>query len=124
MCFPNLYVENKLIAMDWIQYNKNIVEKFNKQLLDFEGDVYLFGATNFAILLIKLGLCTDKILCILDNCKQKEGEKVYGCEFIIKNPAVIQNKCPVAVILKAASYQNEIKQQLYELNSNVTIIEE
>jgi hypothetical protein len=124
ICFPNLYEENKLIAMDWFQYNKNIVEKFNRQLLNFEGEVYLFGATNFAILLIKLGLCTDKILCILDNSKEKEGQKVYGCEFIIKNPAIIQNKQSVAVILKAASYQNEIKQQLYELNSNVTIIEE
>ena len=122
--YPNLYTENRILAMDWINYNTNIVNNFNNQLQDFDGEVYLFGATNFAILLIKLGLNIDKVIGILDNCKQKEGQKVYGCDFIIQNPVIIQNKEKVAVVLKAASYQEEIKEQLIQLNANVLIIEE
>lgn len=110
--------------MDWINYNTNTVNNFNSQLQYFDGEVYLFGATNFAILLIKLGLNIDKVVGILDNCKQKQGQKVYGCDFIIQNPVIIQDKEKVAVVLKAASYQEEIKKQLIQLNPNVLIIEE
>lgn len=122
--YPNLYTENKILAMDWINYNTNTVNNFNSQLQYFDGEVYLFGATNFAILLIKLGLNIDKVVGILDNCKQKQGQKVYGCDFIIQNPVIIQDKEKVAVVLKAASYQEEIKKQLIQLNPNVLIIEE
>ena len=122
--YPNLYETNKKLALDWINYNTSIVKKFNNQLNDFDGNVYLFGATNFAILLIKLGLVTDNVISILDNCNKKHGKKVYGCEFIIESPEIIKNQEKVAVVLKAATYQQEIKTQLLELNPNVLIIEE
>ena len=38
-----------------------------------------------------------------------------------KNPIIIKNKKNVAVIVKAASYQEEIENQLYELNNKVLI---
>ena len=44
--------------------------------------------------------------------------------YFIQNPVIIQDKEKVAVVLKAASYQEEIKKQLIQLNPNVLIIEE
>ena len=67
------------------------------------------------------GLKTDKIVYILDNDPEKENKKVYGTNFIVKNPQIIKDKKSVAVIVKAASYQQEIEEQLYKINKNVII---
>ena len=68
------------------------------------------------------GLKTDRIIHILDNDPEKENKKVYGTNFIVKNPNVIKDISSVAVIVKAASYQKEIEEQLYNINKNVLIL--
>jgi ubiquinone/menaquinone biosynthesis C-methylase UbiE len=120
--FPNLYIENKIIAMNFYNYHTDLIKKLNKQIDNFNGDVYLFGGTGFSIYLIVFGLKTDRIICILDNDTEKENKKVYGTNFIIKNPLIIKNKKNVAIIVKAANYQQEIEEQLYKLNSNILIL--
>lgn len=120
--FPNLYAENKMIAMDFYNYHNNLIKNLNEQIDKFKGDIYLFGGTGFSIYLIMFGLKTDKIINILDNDPEKENKKVYGTNFIVKNPVIIKDKNNVAVIVKAASYQHEIENQLYTLNSNVLIL--
>ena len=52
---------------------------------------------------------------------EKENKKVYGTNFVVKNPIIIKNKNNIAVIVKAASYQEEIEKQLFELNKNTII---
>ena len=120
--FPNLYEINKKIALDFCSYHKILIEKLNEQITNFDGDLYLFGGTGFSIYLIVFGLKTDKIINILDNDPEKENKKVYGTNFIVKNPNIIKNKLNVAVIVKAASYQKEIEEQLYNLNGKVIIL--
>ena len=120
--FPNLYEENKLIAMDFYKYHLTLIKELNKQIDDFNGDLYLFGGTGFSIYLIMFGLNTDKIIYILDNDPEKENKKVYGTNFIVKNPNIIKGKPNVAVIVKAASYQEEIEEQLRNLNNEVKIL--
>ena len=46
------------------------------------------------------GLKTDRIIHILDNDPEKENKKVYGTNFIVKNPNVIKDISSVAVIVK------------------------
>ena len=53
----------------------------------------------------------------------KIGKRLYGTPYRVFHPETIRDMTKVRVILKAASYQNEIKKQLIELNSNVEIIE-
>lgn len=120
--FPNLYEENKKIALDFYNYYKEFIVKVNKQINNFNGELYLFGGTGFSIYLICFGLNTDKIIYILDNDPEKNNKKVYGTNFIVKNPIIIKNKKNVAVIVKAASYQIEIEEQLLKINSNILII--
>lgn len=119
--FPNLYHENKQIANNFYNYHIDLISKLNNQINEFEGDIYLFGGTGFSIYLIMFGLNTDKIIHILDNDPKKENKQVYGTQFTVKNPIIIRNKNNVAVIVKAASYQEEIENQLYELNNKVLI---
>ena len=121
--FPNLYNEYKQMATNFRDYHVKIVEDFNKKISDFDGTVFLFGGHIFSQSLIKFGLNVDKIKCILDNDKQKINQRLYGTKLVVKNPSIIKNKKNVAVVLKAASYQNEIKQQLYELNKDIIIFE-
>ena len=119
--FPNLYEQNKKIALDFYNYHKNLIKTLNEKIDNFDGNLYLFGGTGFSIYLIIFGLNTEKVLFILDNDPEKENKKVYGTNFIVKNPKIIKDKENVAVIVKAASYQDEIEEQLYELNNNVLI---
>ena len=119
--FPNLYEQNKLIALNFYDYHIELINTLNKQISEFNGNLYLFGGTGFSIYLIMFGLKTDKIIYILDNDPEKENKKVYGTNFIVKNPNIIKNKENVGVIVKAASYQEEIETQLYKLNKNLII---
>ena len=113
----NVSYRGKLLKADTVIY-----DKLNKKIDNFDGDLYLFGGTGFSIYLIMFGLQTDKIVYILDNDPEKENKKVYGTNFIVKNPKIIKDKSNVAVIVKAASYQQEIEKQLYTLNKNILIL--
>ena len=108
--------------MNFKNYYDNEIVRLNNIIDNFDGELYLFGGTGFSIYLIVFGLITEKIICILDNDPKKENKKVYGTNFIVKNPEIIKNIDNVAVILKAATYQNEIETQLRELNPNVKIL--
>ena len=120
--YPNLYKVNREIAVNFKNYYDNEIVRLNNIVDNFDGELYLFGGTGFSIYLIVFGLITEKIICILDNDPKKEDKKVYGTNFIVKNPEIIKNIDNVAVILKAATYQNEIETQLRELNPNVKIL--
>ena len=119
--FPNLYEINKQIAIDFYNYHQDTIIKLNKIIDNFEGELYLFGGTGFSIYLIKFGLKIDRIINILDNDPEKENKKVYGTNLIVKNPRIITDKKRVGVIVKAASYQEEIESQLIQLNNKVLI---
>ncbi len=119
--YPNLYTVNKFLALEFKQYHLDLITQLNHTIQSFQGKLYLFGGTGFSIYLIKFGLVTDKIIYILDNDPTKKNKRVYGTNLIVKQPNIIQNDNNVGVIVKAASYQNEIENQLYEINPQVHI---
>ena len=84
---------------------------------------YIFGAHVFSQSLFHLGLSQCDIEGVLDNATMKIGKRLYGTPYEVFHPEVIRNLSEVRVILKAASYQSEIKKQLMGLNGNVEIIE-
>jgi hypothetical protein len=84
---------------------------------------YLFGAHIFSQTLISLGLRQEKILGVLDNSSNKQGQRLYGTPWNVFSPEVIADKDKVQVILKASHYQDEIRDQLKKLNPKVVIFE-
>ena len=85
--------------------------------------MYLFGAHIFSQYLIKFGLDVTNVKCILDNSPQKNKRRLYGTDLFVEFPNMIENDKSCAVILKAASYQEEIRLQLISLNDNILILE-
>jgi len=122
LIFPNKYKMYKKLAIDYFSYYNDLIIYLNNQIDLYKGKIYLFGAHIFSQILIHFGLNTSKIINILDNSKEKTNLKLYGTKLTIKLPIIIENN-ECAVILKVSSYQEEIKNQLLQINSNVKIIE-
>ena len=95
----------------------------NKKLKEYDGEVYLFGAHLFSQYLIAFGLNQEKIVGILDNSELKIGKRLYGTKLNVFHPEKIKNKEKIAIILKVATYREEILEQLYKINPSIEIFE-
>ena len=121
--FPNLYLQNKQLYMNYVKYYKDFVSEVNLKLEDFHDKVFLFGAHIFSQYLLAFGINRKKIYGILDNSLLKINKRLYGTDLSVYSPESIKNEENVGVILKVGSYRNEIIEQLKTINPNVTIFE-
>ena len=119
-----IYEKNKKVFLDFVNYYRNEVDELNRKIDNFDGEIYLFGAHIFSQFLIFNGLNTDRIKLILDNSNMKQGNRLYGTEFMVESPKILKNKDNVAVILKTATYNEEIKDDiLNNINDGVVFWE-
>lgn len=119
----NKYDEYKQIFLDFVNYHKAIVRELNHKMMDFKGDVYLFGAHIFAQYLLEFGLEERRISYLLDNSLLKQEKRLYGTSLIVKSPEELRGKGEVAVILKVGVYRDEILKQLLEINPDIVVFE-
>lgn len=120
----HLYEKNKSLFLDYVEYYQNEIKELNQQIEKHNGEVFLFGGHIFSQFLIFNGLDVNKIVSILDNSKMKQNNRLYGTSFIVKSPDVIKNCKNPAVILKTASYNEEIKKDIIDnISSNVIFFE-
>ena len=117
----SIYEKNKSLFLDYVKYYQNEVENLNQQIKKHNGEVFLFGGHIFSQFLIFNGLNTNKITSILDNSKMKQGKRLYGTSFIVKSPSILKNYHNPSVILKTASYNEEIKNDITNNISNNVI---
>tara|TARA_Y100000310_G_scaffold66515_1_gene61841 strand:+ start:81 stop:1226 length:1146 start_codon:yes stop_codon:yes gene_type:complete len=119
----SIYGKNKKVFLDFINYYKDEVDELNRKIDEFNGDIFLFGGHIFSQFLIYNGLNTDRIKCILDNSPMKQGNRLYGTQFIVRSPKILKNYKNAAVILKTATYDKEIKEDiLSNINSKTKFI--
>ena len=59
---------------------------------------------------------------ILDNDKNKINNFLYGTNLKVYNPIILKKITQPCVILRAGSYNQEIKKKLLEINKNTLII--
>ena len=119
-----IYEKNRKVFLDFVNYYRDEVDELNRKIDSFDGEIYLFGAHIFSQFLIFNGLNTDRIKLILDNSDMKQGNRLYGTEFMVESPKILKDKDDVAVILKTASYNKEIKEDiLTNINDKVTFWE-
>lgn len=121
--FISKYDEYLKIFNDYIVFLKDKVLIYNREINNYQGKVYLFGAHVFSQVLLSLGLNENRISYILDNSLTKQDKRLYGCNLFIKSPEIIKEDKHVMVILNAGAYQEEISQQLKGLKKNISIIE-
>ena len=118
----NSYEENKKIFNSFIKYHTELVNKLNSNINN-KKEVFLFGAHIFSQYLIMLGLNTKNINFILDNDKDKQNKRLYGTDLYVKSPNLLKNISNPLVILKAGTYNDEIKEDILKnINSNTDFI--
>ncbi|MDB5038993.1 MAG: Methyltransferase [Bacteriovoracaceae bacterium] len=112
--FSNLYDQNKKMFLNFIDTYSKWVSETNKRIVHENLPIWLFGGHIFSQFLISFGLNTSKVHGILDNGQLKIGKRLYGTSFSVESPQILKGKGPAIVILKAASYNTEIKRQILE----------
>ena len=131
----NSYKVNKKIRLNnYFQYEKNLnlfnntfklwkkdIAKMNNLIKKYE-NVFIFGAHIFSQLRIFNGLNKKKISGILDNDKNKVDHYLYGTDLKVCNPNILKKIIQPCVILRAGSYNFEIKNQLLKINKNTIIV--
>lgn len=115
------YKKNLKLFQGMFSLWKKDIIKINK-LTKKNKNVFIFGAHIFSQMMIFNGLNSKNLNCVLDNDKQKANKFLYGTNFKIYNPSILQKISNPCVILRAGSYNKEIKKQLFEINRNVIIV--
>lgn len=118
----NRYEEYYKEFKNYALYFENEIDRLNKKIGDFDGEVYIFGAHVFSQFLLALGLSKVRVSGILDNSKIKEGKRLYGTDLIVSNPSIIRSR-KAAVVVKVGAYQEEVLEQLKKINPQVLIWE-
>lgn len=118
----NKYKVNKKLFETYLTFYEAKIDEINKKITDQSTEVYLFGAHIFSQFLMLMGL-KGNIVGVLDNSTLKEGKRLYGTNVTVFNPKSIRNKKNITVVLRAGSYQKEIKDQLLIINPSVKILE-
>lgn len=119
-----LYNQNKKLYLDYIVHHKTLIEELNKKISNTNQPIYLFGAHIFAQHLLKSGLNSDKILCLLDNDEKKQGRRLYGTKLMVASPKILSTAKDPVVILKAGVYNEEIRKDILDnINKSTVFIE-
>jgi hypothetical protein len=86
--------------------------------------IYLFGAHVFAQYLIAFGLKTDKIICLLDNDKNKQKKRLYGTNLIVNSPEILCNiSNPIILLKKQVFTTPRLKNIISHINNGVVFLE-
>ena len=112
--FEEYFSSHKELFVNYIDRILKDIESINESMKSHK-DVFLFGGHVWSQYLLSLGL-SRSITYILDNDKDKQDKRLYGTDFIVKNPDVIYNYSNPTVIVRAGVYSEEIKSQLLNIN--------
>ena len=117
------YNDNKALFNEYINHHENLVSELNYSIKNSRNKVYLFGGHIFSQFLLEMGLENKHIECILDNDPFKQGSRLYGSKLVVKSPKILKSVNSPTVILKAGTYNDEIKSQiLNNINPNTSFI--
>ena len=72
--------------------------------------------------MINFGIKSKYINSILDNNITKQGKRLYGTNLKVNSPNFIAKVKNPVVVLRAGTFESEIKKQLLEINSDVEIL--
>jgi SAM-dependent methyltransferase len=116
----NLYTIYKKLFLEYIEYHIDLVDKLNNDISQYDS-YYLFGAHVFSQYLIKFGLNTSKLKCILDNDKLKQTKRMYGTDILVDSPKVLAEDILPVIIVRAGSFTDEIRLDILQNINQKTI---
>ena len=109
-----MFTHNKKIFLEYIKHYEDQIKKLNKKikLISKKNKLFLFGAHIFSQFLIKRGLETKNIVCLLDNDQNKHNKRLYGTNLNVHSPKILESVMYPIIILKAGVYNEEIKKDI------------
>lgn len=110
----NEYAANKALFNSFVSKQKANVARINEKLAAEKGEVFLFGAHVFSQFLIGFGLDTSRVVCIIDNDKNKHGKRLYGTKYTVHPTDVMKQAERPLVVLCACAYRDEIMRGIRE----------
>jgi len=115
------YKKNLKLFEGMFNFWKKDIKKINKLTKKYK-NIFIFGAHIFSQMMIFNGIKKKNIIGILDNDKEKANKFLYGTNLKINKPLILKTIDKPCVILRAGSYNKEIKKQLLEINNSVIIV--
>ncbi len=112
--YKNNFMESLIIY-------KNFIDRCNTCIVTTNKPVYIFGAGYNSQILLAMGIIHEKLCGVLDNCKEKQDNYLYGYSLQVFSPSILKDVDAI-VILKNGYYCEEITQQIYSINPNTEII--
>jgi predicted SAM-dependent methyltransferase len=104
-----------------IKYKK-IIDEINSKMILLENNIFIYGSHFPAQLLKSLNLNLNKIVGCLDQSKTKIGKTLYGTNWTVYHPNILENKENVSVICHMGPYTNEIKENLLKINNKIKFL--
>lgn len=117
---PRDYQQNRALYQAFVDYYLNLVQEIEKNINNYQGSKYIFGAHIFTLYLLSFGLKEESYVSVLDNAPGKIGKRMYGTKLMVNSPRCLKEYEEALVVLKAGAYTQEIKQDIVEnINSNI-----
>ena len=88
------------------------VERIKNQLDSIKENNFIFGAHIFTQYLLSFGLDQGMFKNVLDNDPNKQNNRLYGTSLLVNSPQILKDIKNPVVILKAAMYTEEIKNDI------------
>lgn len=113
-------LRTRAIWKNYIEHLEGIVSVLNS---DYNRTVpiYLFGAHVFSQVLLSAGLQVP-IVAVLDNDPHKQGHTLYGSNLPVSAPECLRGIGPCHIIMQAAQYSDEIREQLWAINPDIEFL--
>ena len=117
------YTANKNLFLYF--YNKIIkdIKKIQMIRKKINNPILLFGAHIFSQMIVfGSNINTKNFDGVIDNDKNKQGKYLYGTKLKVYSPSIIKKLNKPYVVLRAGSYNEEIKKQIFQINKETRII--
>ncbi len=121
----NLYDVNRKRYDHYYKSFSTAANRLKKKVLQHKNQsskTYIFGAHLFTQFLLAFGLSEELFDNVLDNNRSKQNQRLYGTNLISLIPDVISNESNPIVVLRAGSYDKEIKEQLLTINKSTIVV--
>jgi len=111
------------IFNNFIHYYNESVTEIMDSIAPNKENTFIFGAHIFTQYLFGFGLDMGLFKNVLDNDSNKIGDRLYGTPLYVSSPKILKNIENPVVVLKAAQYTEEIKNDILEnINPNTKFI--
>ena len=119
----NSHLADGTIIRSFISHHEEEIKRITSLLNEESENTFIFGAHIFTQFLFGFGLKEESFCNILDNDPKKINNRLYGTNLIVKSPKVLSQYENPLVLLKAAQYTDEIKDDiLANINPNTRFI--